>query len=406
MCRRKSISAVSLVSILALVSLCVLPAWSTKAAAAPVKTLKIGMISCLTGFFAVHDVPDTNQAQIAAQMINEKGGITIKGQKYQIELVVADGQSSFDGITAAANDLVFNKKVKYILGPAGPFSGPSAPITNSNKVLDVLLYCTNKPGELGKTTPYTFLGYDGTVESFYAGVDYIKKHYPGVKKVVVLNSDDGSLPYLTPKFEKALKDAGLSMSGLVSFPNETQDFNPIAARINGYKDADLVLVANTTPPMTGAILKAVRDLGNKTPFIQPIVSSLQAVVSIAGKDSAKGVVMNGVTPGNSANPPLMNEIAKRVITKYGPDTTLYLQSANSLWVLKQAVEAAQSLDPTAVKAQWEKMDKVETLFGPGRMCGDKTYGITHHAVGHALPFQVLKDGKVVFAGWSSPIYVP
>ena len=404
--RKKSVWAVSMVSIIALVSLVVLSASSAKAQQAPAKKLKIGMIACLTGFFAVHDVPDTNQAKIAAEMINEKGGITIKGQKYQIELVVADGQSTFDGITAAANYLVFDQGVKFILGPAGPFSGPSAPITNSNKVLDIILYCTNKPGELGATTPYTFLGYDGTVESVYAGIDYIKKNYPKVKKVVVLNSDDGSLPYLTPKFKKALNDAGISMLGVVSFPNETQDFNPIAARINSYKDADLVLVANTTPPMTGAILKALRELGNNTPFIQPVVSSLQAVANIAGKNAAKGVVINGVTPGNPANPPVLNEISKRVMAKYGPETTLYLQSANSLWILKQAIEAAQSLDPTAVKAQWEKIDNVKTLFGPGRMCGDKTYGIGHHAVGHALPFQVFIDGKVVFAGWSSPIYVP
>ena len=404
--QKKSVSAPRIVSIVVVLCLCVLFAGSARAEEQKAKKLKIGVIACLTGFFAVDSVPDTNQALIAADMINKKGGITVKGQKYDIELVVEDAKSSFDGITAAANDLVYDKKVKFIIGPAGPFSGPSAPITNSNKVIDILLYATHKPGELDKTTPYTFLGYDGTIASFYTGIDYIKKHFPKIKSVVVVNADDGSIPYLKPAFQKALGDAGIRMKGFVGFSNETQDFNPIASKIQAYKNADAVLLANTIPPAAGAIIKGLRDLGDNKPIFQPIISSLVDVAHIAGNDAVKNVVINGITPGDPSNPALMNEIATLTLAKYGPNTDLFLQSANSLWVLKQVIEAAQTLDPDAVKAQWEKMDKVDTFFGPGRMCGDKTNGVKGHAVCHAMPFQMMKDGKVVFAGWSAPIYVP
>ena len=41
--------------------------------------------------------------EVAAQMINERGGVTVQGQKYNIELVGEDGKSTLDGNTAAAN---------------------------------------------------------------------------------------------------------------------------------------------------------------------------------------------------------------------------------------------------------------------------------------------------------------
>jgi hypothetical protein len=102
----------------------------------------------------------------------------------------------------------------------------------------------------------------------------------------------------------------------------------------------------------------------------------------------------------------MNGISKRLIAKYGPNTPVYLQSANSLWVLKQVIEAAQSIEPVAIKAKWESMDKVETFFGTGIVCGDETTGIKHHVVTHPLPFQTLKNGKVVSAGFSGEVVLP
>src|SRR5271167_2999875 len=58
--------------------------------AAPAKKLTIGMIACLTGFFSPNDVPAAHEAQMTADMINEKGGITVKGEKYQLEVVIED----------------------------------------------------------------------------------------------------------------------------------------------------------------------------------------------------------------------------------------------------------------------------------------------------------------------------
>lgn len=219
--------------------------------------------------------------------------------------------------------------------------------------------------------------------------------------------DDGSIPYLTPIVKKIFAANGLTMVGdTIGYSNELVDYNPIAAKINALEEADAVFQLNGIAPHVANIVKGLRDLGNKKPYAGVIPSLLNDVVNIAGVDATVDVFTVGATPNDPGNPPLMNEMSKRITDKYGKGTSIYLQGANSIWVLKQAIEAAQSLDPTVVKKKWETMDKVETFHGEGRMCGDETYGLKHHAVSHPMPFQVLKDGKVVSGGFVDPGVIP
>ena len=85
--------------------------------------------------------------------------------------------------------------------------------------------------------------------------------------------------------------------------------------------------------------------------------------------------------------------------------SLSYQSAISLFVLKEAIEAAQSLDPTVVRDTLESMETIDTIYGPGVLCGEKTFGIKH-IISHPLPVQILKDGKPSPGGWIEIGYIP
>jgi hypothetical protein len=71
---------------------------------------KVGYLLTLTGWHSVFDLVEERDLKIVGQIINEKGGLTIKGEKYKIELVGEDGKSTLDGITAAATRLTFDDK--------------------------------------------------------------------------------------------------------------------------------------------------------------------------------------------------------------------------------------------------------------------------------------------------------
>ena len=71
---------------------------------------------------------------------------------------------------------------------------------------------------------------------------------------------------------------------------------------------------------------------------------------------------------------------------------------NGVYVVAKVIEAAQSLDPTEVRDHWEKMEKVDSIYGPAPMGGKKTYGINHTAC-HPVAIQSLIDGKVNHVKW-------
>ena len=71
---------------------------------------------------------------------------------------------------------------------------------------------------------------------------------------------------------------------------------------------------------------------------------------------------------------------------------------SSIWTLVQAIEKAQSIDPTAVMKTWEKMDTVQTPWGTGRMGGAKTFGLKHMVI-DLSPITRLQNGKVEFVRW-------
>jgi branched-chain amino acid transport system substrate-binding protein len=354
----------------------------------------------LTGFFAVRDIPDANETVIAADLMNEQGGITVNGQKYLIELVAEDCKSSLDGVTAAATRLVFDKGVKFIVGPTAFFSSGAGPVTDPNKVIRCVTWCCNTPGEMDASTPYAFLTCNASVAEAIVTAKFLKKTYPDVKKVAIVTPDDGGIPYLIPIVKKVIEAEGLSVVGdIVAYPNEIQDYSPIAAKINAIEDADAIFQANGLGPSVGAIVKGLRELGNNKPYAAALPTSLSEVVTIAGTEACKDVFTAAITANDPGLPPLANEICKRTVAQYGLDYSLYLTGADGLWDLKYVIEAAQSLDPTVVKAKWETMNTIETIFGTGTVGGDVTFGIKHHAVAHPWAIQVLKDGVVTSGGW-------
>ncbi len=152
----KPVKSVSIVSstllALALFSFCLLCGGK---AAAQTKTLKIGLISSVTGPMAPAFKSELDAATPAAELINQKGGITVNGQKYNIEIVTADDQSSPPGAVAAANKLL-QDGIKFIISPMFvPNDMAIAPICEEAKILRV---CPNRadPTTFGPPNKYSF----------------------------------------------------------------------------------------------------------------------------------------------------------------------------------------------------------------------------------------------------------
>jgi branched-chain amino acid transport system substrate-binding protein len=184
-----------------------------------------------------------------------------------------------------------------------------------------------------------------------------------------------------------------------------EDFSPIGAKLNAIKEADAYFMLNGSPIAAGLIAKSLRALGNDKPYVHQGAPHVREIMAIAGKEAANNIISFGPTPHAPGNPPILDEIYDRS-SKIRDMPSFYLLTPNGLYVLLQVIQAADSLDPSVVKAKWESMDGADSLYGKATFGGDETYGLKHHAVGHPMSYSKLVNGKVVYGGWVDPGRIP
>ncbi|MBI4776702.1 MAG: ABC transporter substrate-binding protein [Deltaproteobacteria bacterium] len=367
------------------------------------KTLEIGVLGALTGFGSAAETLIVQGTEVAKDWLNEQGGIAVNNQKYLIKLVIEDTKSTATGTVAAATKLVYDDKVKFIVGLVVPYMVEAGgTVTEPAEVLRVLAYNCAMPSEYGPKTPYTFVGENASVEGAIASLSYLVESHPEVKSVVFIIPDDGSIPFLGETVKKLAEERDLTVKGIIGWTHDTVDFTPIAAKAIA-RDADAIHMTNGWPGPLGSILKAAREAG----YTKPIVAfnnPAPDVTMVAGKAASTNFITNGIIWDAEGNPPMIKELGARFVKKYGNAFYYHFCGVNILYHLVQAIEKAQSLDPKVVKTQWEEMDTIETVYGTGRMCGEKTYGIKH-TVCHPVAIQVLEDGQVTQVKWVD-VYTP
>lgn len=363
------------------------------------ETLKIGAIISMTGFASASEVLIWQGIQLFEDWINEQGGITIKGKPYVIKFIAEDGKSSADGAVSAATKLVHDHGVKFLVGPVMPFMVvASGTVTEPAKVIRVSLYNCFMPAEYGPKTPYTFIANDTTVDFMTPNMQYLKEAYPKAKTIAVLTPDDGAPPYLKPIFTKKAKAEGLKVLDFVLWPLDTQDFTAVTVKALATKPDTLFLI-NGWPIHMGSMLKVAREMG----FTGPVLACHEDpydIKEVAGKAASTDFYTHNIAIGAPEMTPMIKEIAKRGKAKFKKASPTHVWGWSPSWSLVQAIEKAQSLDPTVVKDTWEKMKAIKTPYGPGKMGGKKTYGINHN-VSAPMPLAGLKNGEVIWVKWQA-----
>ncbi|MGD0662712.1 MAG: ABC transporter substrate-binding protein, partial [Syntrophorhabdales bacterium] len=130
----RKLSSVTLISCVLLMFLLPIANPCARQAAAETNTLKIGLITSVTGPLAPAMKSIADAAKPAQDLMNQRGGITIKGQKYLIEVDAEDDQSSPPGGIAAANKLM-QAGIKFMIAPQfPPINMAIAQITEEAKV--------------------------------------------------------------------------------------------------------------------------------------------------------------------------------------------------------------------------------------------------------------------------------
>lgn len=356
------------------------------------ESLKIGLANDLTGFLSTWMLAENRTVQLAAELINESGGITVGGKNYEVTLVTADTASSVEGAAAAANKLVYDEGVKFMLGGIAFENAAISQVTEPNKVLRIIFDATPDPSVVGPSKPYSFVSLGSTVEHLIALAHVMKKEFPAIKNVLLVTNDDGQQSVTVPFMVRILEDLGYAVANgkqAIVFPMQMEDFTPIANQINSLK-ADGVIFMNVMMQAATGITKALRALGNEAPIVgKQYPADIDGFISAIGSAGATNYVTLAQLRGDPNSPPAF----KALEAKLAPGEPVAFNQAAALDYLLKAVQKADSLDVDSVKEAMESMQPTEGVYGLTTPCGEQTFGI-RHALSASIQYVKLMEGKV------------
>ncbi|MCG6880762.1 MAG: ABC transporter substrate-binding protein [Deltaproteobacteria bacterium] len=362
------------------------------------KTIKIGSVNSLTGWMAAGENPTNEGMQLAVDWINDNGGITVKGVTYKLQLISADSKSSPEGMMAACTKLVEADKVKFILGGTNPVMNIAASsVTEPAGVLRLASYMCANPQEAGPQNPLTFFA-NNVVQSMRPVLTYLKETHPEVKKLALSHPGDGGGNNRRLQLEPIAKKLGFSIVYSEEWPGETVDFTPVMKKLLASKP-DAIVFTDGWAYHAGAQIKAARSLDFKGPIVATNPEVVSEVLPITGAEAGEGHFAAAWDMLDPAMKPIMKkEIIPRASSKIGQLNNWQPFGWNTVWILAQAIESAQSLDPKVVAEHLRTMKSVDTIFGPATIGGEKTFGIKCLVCAPQAIF-IAKGGKSVFVKW-------
>jgi len=383
------------------VSLCVMIS-NIGIAGAATKHLKIGSIHPISGPISFLGVAFNRGYELAFDKVNQTGGIKIGADSYLLELIAEDSKMSTEGTTQSARKLVHKDNVQFIFGAI--LSNCTAAITEVTEPAGALHLISNMdetlhPADVSPDKPLTVrlsLSNDAAYEADY---DYIKKKYPDLKKVALVV--DQGYAGMRARATKVAAGRGLNVVHEEQWPFGIEDFIPVYTKVLTYKPEIIQCMVSA---QAGDQLRAARQLGFKGVFISDIPLSPHVIIDQAGPEFCYDVVSNGVT--EVAYTPEMKDVDERWVAKYKePFISDALIAYDQGWMLIQAIEKANSIEPKAVVAAFDKMTapgSLKSVFGPARMAGMERFGV-NRVPARPVPVMVIEKGIPKLIGFFDPV---
>jgi branched-chain amino acid transport system substrate-binding protein len=354
-------------------------------AAGEEKELTIGGIAFLTGPASAGGVACKAGWELATAKINDAGGLKIGADTYKINLVVEDDAMSVDQAATAAQKLIQQDGATFLMGPlVDAFKNVIYPIAAEQGVLLANVDTCNASAavpyegntDLSPERPLFARFHWANDEVIPHLLDYMEENYPDAKKVAVCGVTEECTVALYDWLEGTLADRGLERVGaLEQMAPDTADYVPPVTRLLS-ANPDAILVAVSTPTTWGFVTKAARELG----FTGPVMCATHLDVDFANTIAGGGntdMFGAGVCISDLASLPQQMQDAHAEYQAKGYAAAdeiadVYLVGYNGLWVLLQAIEKAQTVDPQEFYDAYQTMTEpgvLQTLWGDGAYVG-------------------------------------
>jgi len=383
------VSIILLVTVLLAACQPAAPAAEQPAAEQPASTdpIKIAILAPLSGPVPTFGVSTRDGALLAIEEWNAKGGVL--GRK--IEAIVEDSQCTPDPAVNAANKVIDQDKVHYIMGEVcSKASIPVSEIAQEKGIVQISSTSTNPTVTLkadGTAKDYVFRAcfidpFQGLVMAKFATEKGFKTAF------IMLDQGNDYVRGLAEAFEKSFTDLGGKIVGKETYTAQDTDFSAILTKVAESKAEVLWL-----PDYYNIVNLVGAQAKEKGVTAVMMGGDGWDSADLDASAAEGGFYSNHYSPDDTR--PIVQDWVKNYNAKYGstPDAlaTLGYDATN---LLIAAIEKAGADDPAKVK------DAMKAIEWEG-VSGKITFDEFHNPIKSAAVLQV-KDGKVTFVASVAP----
>ncbi|GMR22918.1 MAG: ABC transporter substrate-binding protein [Acidobacteriota bacterium] len=247
------------------VVLSLLAAWVLSAAACRTDPdtpheIRIGLLALLHGVpEQTSGLPSVRASELAAKIINDRGGIEIDGHLHRVVIIVKDYEDRADSATSVARALINQEHIDALIGPQ--FSRHAIPVSvvADNARVPMLSPMSSNPATTkGKSFVFRLAFLDdlqGDVMGRFAA-----NELGAVRAAVLYDKTTAYGRSLSAVFRKAFEEEGGQTVAFESYAlDEPLDYRVQLSRIDA-TDPDVLYLPNDTERVVAQILQA-RELG-------------------------------------------------------------------------------------------------------------------------------------------------
>jgi branched-chain amino acid transport system substrate-binding protein len=365
----------------------VLMAMSLIGCAPKAKELKVAVLAPLSGAVPSFGLSTKEGALLAINEWNAKGGVL--GMK--VVPIVEDSQCDAAAATNAANKVINQDKVKFIIGEVcSSASIPVSEIAGPAKVIEVSPTSTNPNVTVdknGKTKDYIFRAC--YIDPFQGGIlaQFSSTRLNAKKAFIMYDQGNDYTIGLATAFETQFTKLGGTIVGKETYTKTDTDFSAILAKIKNAKP-EVVLLPDYYN-IVNLVTKQAKEKGIKVPF-----------VGGDGWDSPDldKKASDGCFYTNHYSPDDPRPEVQGLLKAYGaayqdngkakvPDALAVL-AYDATNLLLTAIQSAGKVDTTVVKTTLEQISY-------NAVSGKITFDKMHNPI-KALTILSIKNGKVNF----------
>ncbi len=310
-------------------------------------------------------------SQVVIDTVNAKGGLTIGGKNYTLQLISYDSNNDQATEVAAINRLVFQDKVNYIIG-FPMYIGADLPITDPNKV--ILLGSTSDIAtQMDPKWKYSacpaFINPMLTLT-----IGWFMGKYPQYKTYMANFMDDANGHNNFDIYARTMAAYNASANFTsVYVPASAVDMSAVGTMI-AHNNPD-VFIPTGGPGSENPVVKAAWDAGYRGKFFICHPTTYGTTVNVIPAAAMNGIIsINGPT---EFNPPLTQtakDFKDAYIAKFGKWDVSDASVSGSAFCLVAALQKADSIDVDKVNSVIQSGLKFSDAAGDGMMISRGDFG--------------------------------